>query len=194
MPKGDTLQEKQRLFCVEYLTDFNATQAAIRAGYSKQTARQQGDRLLSNVDIQKEISEQVEDLLTKAKIPLKRQIYNYWITRAFYDITEILDINGELKMTTEQLREKGLHVVIDSINTKINAQGEKTIVYKFADKDKAVEMLQKYIQMIKDQPLEIKDTSEKVDLKNLLISQIKDKPEKREKAIAELEKLTGYKE
>jgi phage terminase small subunit len=40
------------LFIKEYLVDLNATQAAIRAGYSPKTARQQGARLLSNVDIQ----------------------------------------------------------------------------------------------------------------------------------------------
>jgi len=191
MPKGDTLQEKQKLFCIEYLKDFNATQAAIRAGYSKKTANEQGAHLLANISIQKEISAQVEDILAKAKIPLKKQIFNFWMTRAFYDITEILDINGQLKMTAEELREKGLHVVIDSINKKFDAKGMEIIVYKFADKDKAADNLQRYIQMIKEQPLEIKDTGELVDLKNLLLTQIKDKPEKRERAIAELVQLTS---
>jgi phage terminase small subunit len=45
------LTPKQALFVVEYLKDFNATQAAIRAGYSKQTARQIASELLSNPDI-----------------------------------------------------------------------------------------------------------------------------------------------
>ncbi|MFA9203068.1 MAG: terminase small subunit, partial [Flavobacteriales bacterium] len=40
---------KQQRFIDEYLIDFNATQAAIRAGYSSDTAKQQGSRLLSNV-------------------------------------------------------------------------------------------------------------------------------------------------
>lgn len=43
---------KQERFAQEYLVDLNATQAAIRAGYSAKTARQQGERLLSNADIQ----------------------------------------------------------------------------------------------------------------------------------------------
>lgn len=46
------LNEKQRQFVREYLIDLNATQAAIRCGYSERTARQQGSRLLSNADIQ----------------------------------------------------------------------------------------------------------------------------------------------
>ncbi len=44
--------EKQKRFIKEYLIDLNATQAAIRAGYSKKTAQEQSSRLLSNVMIQ----------------------------------------------------------------------------------------------------------------------------------------------
>lgn len=45
------LTPKQRRFVDEYLVDLNATQAAIRAGYSLKTAKQIGSRLLTNVDI-----------------------------------------------------------------------------------------------------------------------------------------------
>ena len=51
------LTPKQRLFCLEYLKDFNGTQAAIRAGYSKKTANEQASRLLANVNIQNLIKE-----------------------------------------------------------------------------------------------------------------------------------------
>ena len=46
------LNAKQSAFCNEYLVDFNATQAAIRAGYAKRTANRTGPRLLSNVVVQ----------------------------------------------------------------------------------------------------------------------------------------------
>jgi phage terminase small subunit len=42
---------KQEQFVREYLIDLNATQAAVRAGYSAKTAEQQGSRLLSNVKV-----------------------------------------------------------------------------------------------------------------------------------------------
>jgi phage terminase small subunit len=45
------LTPKQERFINEYLIDLNATQAAIRAGYSKKTSKSQGQRLLTNVDI-----------------------------------------------------------------------------------------------------------------------------------------------
>jgi hypothetical protein len=44
-------QNKQERFVEEFLIDLNATQAAIRAGYSEKTAKSQGQRLLTNVDI-----------------------------------------------------------------------------------------------------------------------------------------------
>jgi len=192
MPKKDDLNEKQRLFVIEYLKDFNATQAAIRAGYSKKTAHVTGTQYLAKPNIQAGISAQVDELLKQAKIPLEKQIFEFWMKRAFYDLTEIVDLNGVLKLTEEELRAKGLHVCIDSINKKINAQGKTVMVYQFADKDKAVEMLQKYIQMIREQPITITDDRRQfVDLKNLLLTQSKNDPKERDRIIAELERVTG---
>lgn len=51
------LTDKQELFAREYLKDLNATQAAIRAGYSEKTAQEQSSRLLSNVMVQDRIVE-----------------------------------------------------------------------------------------------------------------------------------------
>lgn len=49
------LTPKQQRFIDEYLIDLNATQAAIRAGYSAKTAQEQSSRLLSNVMVQEAI-------------------------------------------------------------------------------------------------------------------------------------------
>ena len=43
------------------MIDLNATQAAIRAGYSKKTAKSQGQRLLTNVDIQGYLKKLLEE-------------------------------------------------------------------------------------------------------------------------------------
>nr|DAK64870.1 MAG TPA: Terminase small subunit [Caudoviricetes sp.] len=52
------LQNKRHeKFCHEYIKDMNATQAAIRTGYSKNTANRIGSRLLSNVDIKARVAE-----------------------------------------------------------------------------------------------------------------------------------------
>lgn len=49
------MNERQKRFVAEYIKDYNATQAAIRAGYSERTAYSQGNRLLKNVEIKKAI-------------------------------------------------------------------------------------------------------------------------------------------
>lgn len=188
MAKEKGLEPKQKAFCREYVIDFNATQAAIRAGYSKKTAMQQGSALLIKLEVQNEISALVEEQLKASKTALEIRIFKYWMRRAFYDITEIVDLNGQLKLSEEELRKQGLEVCIDSINKKINAQGKVTIVYEFADKDKAIEMLQRYIQMIKDQPVTVKTDTSIVDFMSLLLS-VKD-PKERERLVSELEKVT----
>lgn len=51
------LTDKQEMFCREYLIDLNATQAAIRAGYSVKTANRTASENLSKLDIQNRIAE-----------------------------------------------------------------------------------------------------------------------------------------
>lgn len=55
-PKKRGLTPKQRRFVDEYLIDLNATQAAIRTGYSPKTAMQQGHRLLMKAEIAEAVS------------------------------------------------------------------------------------------------------------------------------------------
>lgn len=59
------ITSKQDRFYNEYVIDFNATQAAIRAGYSKKTAYSIGQRLLKNVEIQNRICELKKQLSAK---------------------------------------------------------------------------------------------------------------------------------
>lgn len=56
------MTEKQKRFADEYLVDLNATQAAIRAGYSENTARQIGQQNLTKLDVRAYIDEQLEAL------------------------------------------------------------------------------------------------------------------------------------
>ena len=52
---------KQKIFCDEYLIDLNATQAAIRAGYSKKTARKIGQENLTKPDIKQYIEKRMAE-------------------------------------------------------------------------------------------------------------------------------------
>jgi phage terminase small subunit len=58
------LTAKQKRFCDEYLIDLNATQAAIRSGYSEKTAYSQGQRMLKNVEVKAFIDSELERIRT----------------------------------------------------------------------------------------------------------------------------------
>jgi phage terminase small subunit len=66
------LSEKQKRFVSEYLIDLNATQAAIRAGYSKKTATVQASRLLTNAKVQEELSKQQTKVAERLEITKDR--------------------------------------------------------------------------------------------------------------------------
>lgn len=55
------LTAKQQRFCDEYLIDLNATQAAIRAGYSKKTAKQIGQQNLTKLDLKEYIEKRMAE-------------------------------------------------------------------------------------------------------------------------------------
>ena len=61
MPKLK-LNEKQKRFCEEYLIDLNATQAAIRAGYSEKTAYTIGQKLTKKSEVKAYIEEKIATL------------------------------------------------------------------------------------------------------------------------------------
>jgi phage terminase small subunit len=64
--------DKQKRFVEEYCVDFNATQAAIRAGYSEKTAHVAGSRNLSDPDIEAAIEDRLDDLAMSAAEATKR--------------------------------------------------------------------------------------------------------------------------
>jgi phage terminase small subunit len=146
------ITKAQRNFVNHFIEqDFKNAAVAYQRAYpqsSEESARRQASRLLTNVDIQEYLSSVIAEALHRDKIPVEKRIFDYWMRRAFYDITELIDLHGNVKLTEGELREKGLEVCIDSINLKTDANGNNIITYKFADKDRAAEMLQKYIQMI----------------------------------------------
>lgn len=94
------LTDKQKKFCEEYLIDLNATQAAIRAGYSENTANEQGARLLAKVSISQYVQERQEALQTDTGITQKRVLEEY-AKIAFSDIRRFYTVDGALKSIHE---------------------------------------------------------------------------------------------
>ncbi|ODN41610.1 hypothetical protein BGC07_16080 [Piscirickettsia litoralis] len=71
------LSAKHKKFATEFLVDLNATQAAIRAGYSERTAKVQGARLLTNANIQEYIQSRQSKLQEKTEITQERVLTEY---------------------------------------------------------------------------------------------------------------------
>ncbi|MDD3772284.1 MAG: terminase small subunit [Weeksellaceae bacterium] len=110
------MNQKQEKFCREYLIDLNATQAAVRAGYSEKTAYSIGGRLLKNVEIQNRISELQRDLQRASEITAIR-ILEELGQIAFSNIGDLYDNWTTLK-DFESLTD-AQRSCIKSINTKV---------------------------------------------------------------------------
>jgi phage terminase small subunit len=75
-PEG--LNDRQSRFVEDYMVDLNATQAAIRAGYSADTAQEQSSRLLSNVMVQRAIAAERIKQQERTQISADRVVLEAW--------------------------------------------------------------------------------------------------------------------
>lgn len=91
------LTDKQERFCNEYLIDLNATQSAIRAGYSENTAYAIGSENLKKPEIQERIQELNKARVERTEIS-QDKVLKEFAKIAFIDIREFYDINGRLKL------------------------------------------------------------------------------------------------
>ena len=78
----EKLTDKQMKFCDEYLIDLNATQAAIRAGYSETSARQLASEMLTKHNIQDYIAER------QAALREKTLISTEWVVNRLKEISD----------------------------------------------------------------------------------------------------------
>lgn len=77
------LTYKQKKFCEEYIVSHNATESAIKAGYSDKTAYSQGQRLLKNVEIKKylaELDKGATAQATQGAIASRQEILEFYTT------------------------------------------------------------------------------------------------------------------
>lgn len=89
------MNARQKRFADEYLIDLNATQAAIRAGYSPKTAQVQGARLLANVMVSAYIREQL-DKMHNQRTADAQEIIEYLTSIMRGEMTEtVLKLSGD---------------------------------------------------------------------------------------------------
>lgn len=130
--------DKQMAFINEYFIDFNATQAAIRAGYSEKTARSQGQRLLTNVDISEEIKNRIKELAMSADEAL---IELGQIARL--DIGDFLEFKEGIKEPYLDLQ-KAKNAGLLKLVKKIKYNGYGRVEFELYDKQAALVQIGKW--------------------------------------------------
>ncbi|UIL51531.1 terminase small subunit [Pantoea agglomerans] len=146
------LTDKQEMFCREYLIDLNATQAAIRAGYSDNTARKIGSENLTKPDIAQRIidlkSERNERVEINADYVLRRLVEIDEM-----DVLDILKDDGGLKMVHEwpkvwRTTLSGLDILTTVTNFDETTMENILKKIKWPDKVKNLELLGKHISVM----------------------------------------------
>lgn len=160
MAKKGGVSEKHARFAGEYLVDLNATQAAIRAGYSPKTAGAQAHKLLKNAEIQAIIAAGAQKAEQRTEITLDR-VLNEYARIAFAGMSKFVSIDSDgtprvdlSKCTPEDLD------LLSEVQTETQ-QGEDRPVLKVKikplDKLNALEKLARHLGVFRERevgPLE----------------------------------------
>ena len=169
------LTEKQKRFVEEYLIDLNATQAAIRAGYSPNTARDIGCENLAKPNIRACIDKEIAERSKRTGINQDRVIREL-ARLAFVNANDVIDMEeATLKDgATEDDTAAIASVKVKTIPTKEGEGIEREI--KLTDKLKALELLGKHLGMFKDK-VEIDATVKSTAKLDSILSQLDDEAE-----------------
>ncbi len=150
--KEKVLRPKERLFISEYLKDFNATQSAIKAGYSKKTAKEQGHEILTKLHIQAAIKKEVDTILRDNRT-LALRVVRECEKIAFGKISDVMefDDDGVTLMDSKKIDTSTIESVgYDETFSKGGHSRKKRV--KLYSKEKALEILAKYTTLYTDAP------------------------------------------
>lgn len=149
------LTDKQKIFCREYIVDLNATQAAIRAGYSEKTAKDIGCQNLAKLNIQTEIAELMENREERLDVSadnVVRELMNI----AMSDIGAIFNDDGSIKPLSEIPKDVRKAIAGIDVFEELEGRGKDQELIGFTkkvrlwDKNKALEMLGRHLKMFTD--------------------------------------------
>jgi len=138
---------RKEIFCLEYIIDFNATRAAIASGYSKKTARSQGNRLLTNVDIQRRLAELIKKRSSKVELTAENVLIE--LSRLAFsnpkDFVKKGDEDFVIFKNIDDIPDE-LAAAIESIKY----DKDKGIEFKFHNKEKALELCLRHLGLLSD--------------------------------------------
>jgi phage terminase small subunit len=148
------LSPKQEQFCRQYLVDLNATQAAIRSGYSKKTANEQGSRLLANVNVSARIAELRTEQAKRLDITADRVLTEFG-KLAFSNLMDYFEVQPDgsavidLSALTPDQAAALQEITVDEYTEGSGkaARQVKKVRIKLGDKKGALDSLAKHLGM-----------------------------------------------
>lgn len=144
------LNDKQQRFVQEYLIDLNATQAAIRAGYSPKTAAQQGFDLLRNPKVQDAIDQAKDQRSQETKIDAA-WVLTRLAEEASADVADLYNESGGLKPIHEwpKIWRQGLvqGIEVEQIKGPDGSTAGEIAKIKLSDRIKRLELIGKHIRV-----------------------------------------------
>jgi phage terminase small subunit len=149
------LTKRQALFVAEYLTDLNATRAAIAAGYSRKGAEQTGSVLLRNPKVAQQISKKHGKTLGKLEITAER-VLGELAKLAFFDPRKLFESDGSPKQILDLDDDTAAAVAGLEVCELFEGNGEQKHAYglckkiKLADKGINLERLGKHLKLFTD--------------------------------------------
>lgn len=149
------MNQKQKAFASEYVIDYNATQAAIRAGYSERSAYSQAHELLKKPEVKKAIQE-LEEAASERTAITKDMVLKELARVAFVDPRKLFDEEGRPKDIRFLDSDTAAALASVDIYEEFDYNGDEkelsgyTKKYKWADKLRALEMLGKHLGMFTD--------------------------------------------
>jgi len=139
-----SLTNKQNKFCQEYIIDLNATQAAIRAGYSKNTARIIGSENLTKPDIQQKLAELQAETAKRNEVNVDMIIVELK-ELGFSNIADFM-YDGKMLPLAEVEKDRLKAVSQVKLTRTSNDDSEReTIEFKFYDKLSALDKLARHL-------------------------------------------------
>lgn len=165
------LTPKQARFVQEFLLDLNATQAAIRAGYSRRTAQEQGSQMLARPEIKAAIDAAKVERSERTEIDAERVLKEI-AAMAFYDPADLIGTARELEAGAECHNGEGVveingkryavagivspaHIAGLPENVRRAIVGwrwdrNQNFTLKLADKSKALDQLARHLSLYND--------------------------------------------
>lgn len=136
---------KQNRFVQEYLIDLNATQAAIRAGYSAKTADKIGTQLLGKTSVAEAITIEQEARATRTGITADRVLQEYAIL-GFSDLADFIEWKGQTatlkdSASLDKLKRRAISEI---------TQTESGLKIKLHDKKGALDSVARHLGMFND--------------------------------------------